>query len=140
MQVELEVGPEARAAAAGQTPKVRTPFPVRWVGSLGRRAEGLARHAGQISTIFWKSLVALLSGQVSLRATLREMYSMGVQSLPIVMVTGVLSGVVTSQQGGYQFTGSVPLYVVGSVVVSSIILRASSPVLWCCPFLSRLPI
>jgi phospholipid/cholesterol/gamma-HCH transport system permease protein len=31
--------------------------------------------------------------------------------------------VVTSQQGGYQFTGSVPLYVLGSVVVSSIVLE-----------------
>jgi ABC-type transporter Mla maintaining outer membrane lipid asymmetry permease subunit MlaE len=34
---------------------------------------------------------------------------MGVQSLPLVLVTSILSGVVTSQQGGYQFTGSVPL-------------------------------
>ena len=35
----------------------------------------------------------------------------------------MLAGVVTSQQGGYQFTGSVPLYVLGSVVASSIILE-----------------
>jgi phospholipid/cholesterol/gamma-HCH transport system permease protein len=35
----------------------------------------------------------------------------------------MLSGVVTSQQGGYQFTGSIPLYVLGSVVTSSVILE-----------------
>src|SRR5262245_65926955 len=48
---------------------------------------------------------------------------MGGQSLPLVMVTAVLSGVVTSQQGGYQFTGSIPLYVLGSVVASSVVLE-----------------
>ena len=40
---------------------------------------------------------------------------MGVQSIPIVVVTSVLSGIVTSQQGGYQITATVPLYVLGSV-------------------------
>ncbi len=48
---------------------------------------------------------------------------MGVQSIPLVCVTGVLSGVVTSQQGGYQFTSAVPLYVLGSVVTSSVVLE-----------------
>jgi phospholipid/cholesterol/gamma-HCH transport system permease protein len=48
---------------------------------------------------------------------------MGLQSLPLVLVTAVLSGVVTSQQGGYQFTGSIPLYVLGSVVASSVVLE-----------------
>jgi phospholipid/cholesterol/gamma-HCH transport system permease protein len=48
---------------------------------------------------------------------------MGVQSLPLVLVTSILSGIVTSQQGGYQFTGSIPLYVLGSVVTSSVVLE-----------------
>jgi phospholipid/cholesterol/gamma-HCH transport system permease protein len=48
---------------------------------------------------------------------------MGVQSLPLVFVTAVLSGFVTSQQGGYQFTGSVPLYVLGSIVTTSVVLE-----------------
>jgi phospholipid/cholesterol/gamma-HCH transport system permease protein len=39
------------------------------------------------------------------------------------MVTAILSGIVTSQQGGYQFTGSIPLYVLGSVVTSSVVLE-----------------
>ncbi|HEV2733466.1 MAG TPA: ABC transporter permease, partial [Longimicrobiaceae bacterium] len=47
----------------------------------------------------------------------------GVGSIPIVMVTGSLAGVVTSQQGGYQFTGNMPLEYLGSVVASSIILE-----------------
>ncbi len=61
---------------------------------------------------------------------------MGVQSMPIITVTGLLSGIVTSLQGGYQFTGSVPLYVVGSVVASSIILELG-PVLTAVVFIGR---
>ena len=49
------------------------------------------------------------------------MYVMGVQSIPIVLITGLLSGIVTSQQGGYQFTSTIPLYVLGSVTVTSIV-------------------
>ncbi|MBW3630760.1 MAG: ABC transporter permease, partial [Gemmatimonadetes bacterium] len=61
---------------------------------------------------------------------------MGVQSMPIITVTGILAGVVTSQQGGYQFTGNVPLYIVGSVVASSIILELG-PVLTAVVFIGR---
>ena len=31
--------------------------------------------------------------------------------------------IVTSQQGGYQFTGAIPLYVMGSIVVESVVLE-----------------
>ncbi|MEX0912839.1 MAG: ABC transporter permease, partial [Gemmatimonadota bacterium] len=134
MQVELEVGPESRVADPRSNG--RRSLPARWLGSIGRSAEGLAQHAGQLAMILWGSATALVRGQISLRQVLREMYTMGVQTLPIVLVTGVLSGVVTSQQGGYQFTGSVPLYVVGSVVVSSVILELG-PVLTAVVFIGR---
>ena len=48
---------------------------------------------------------------------------MGAESIPLVCVTGILSGLVTSQQGRYQFTGSIPFYVLGSVVAESVILE-----------------
>jgi phospholipid/cholesterol/gamma-HCH transport system permease protein len=86
--------------------------------------------------IFWGTFSALVRGQLSFREIAREAYAMGVQSLPIVMIAGVLSGVVTSQQGGYQFTGSVPLYVVGSVVTSSVVMELG-PVLTAIVFIGR---
>ena len=48
---------------------------------------------------------------------------MGVQSLPIVFVTASLAGIVTSQQGGYQLISSSPQYVLGTLVVQSVILE-----------------
>jgi phospholipid/cholesterol/gamma-HCH transport system permease protein len=94
--------------------------PVRVVGRIGA---GMAGHAGGMGLLAWRTGVAVASGKVSFRAFVHQLFSMGVQSLPLVLVTAVLSGFVTSQQGGYQFTGSVPLYVLGSIVTTSVILE-----------------
>jgi phospholipid/cholesterol/gamma-HCH transport system permease protein len=71
----------------------------------------------------WRSIVATLTGRVRFKDVLAQLHSVGVQSIPLVIVTSVLSGIVTSQQGGYQFTSAIPLYVLGSVVTSSIVLE-----------------
>jgi len=94
--------------------------PVRTVGKIGA---AMAAHAGGMGLLAWRTAGAVVSGKVSARAILHQLFSMGVQSLPLVMVTAVLSGFVTSQQGGYQFTGGVPLYVLGSIVTTSVILE-----------------
>jgi phospholipid/cholesterol/gamma-HCH transport system permease protein len=83
----------------------------------------VASHAGGMGLLAWRSLIATATGRVSWRAVLAQLHSVGVQSIPLVMVTATLSGIVTSQQGGYQFTSAIPLYVLGSVVTSSIVLE-----------------
>jgi len=134
MQVELETGTElegtrGRAVARRFSPRAS-------LRRLGRSSEGVLRHAGEMGIIVWTTFVSLFTGKLTARQVMREMYWMGVQSMPIITVTGLLSGIVTSQQGGYQFTGSVPLYVVGSVVASSIILELG-PVLTAVVFIGR---
>jgi phospholipid/cholesterol/gamma-HCH transport system permease protein len=93
------------------------------VRRFGRSAQGVSRHAGQMATLLWQAAAAVVRGRVSLREVVAEAFFMGVQSLPLVCVTSMLCGLVTSQQGGYQFTGSVPLYVLGSIVASSVVLE-----------------
>ena len=93
------------------------------LAKLGRRATETAGHVGRMSQLVWGIAAATVRGQIPMRDVAQQMYAMGVQSLPLVLFTAMLSGVVTSQQGGYQFTGAVPLYVLGSVVESSIILE-----------------
>jgi phospholipid/cholesterol/gamma-HCH transport system permease protein len=95
----------------------------RIVAALGRAAEATARHVGGMGLLAWHSAVAILTGRVAMGDVLDQALEMGVGSLPLVLVTAILSGIVTSQQGGYQFTGSIPLYVLGSVVASSVILE-----------------
>ena len=98
--------------------------PVRaWLEGLGRVARDVAEHAGQIGTLLWSIGASLARLKVSSSSVLQQLYFMGVQSIPIVMVTAILAGIVTSQQGGYQFTGSIPLYVLGSVTLESVVLE-----------------
>jgi phospholipid/cholesterol/gamma-HCH transport system permease protein len=110
-----------------QVPPRRRVSPLRPVETglvgLGRGFETLMAHFGGLGALVWQTVVYLFTGKIPLREVVRQMYWMGVSSIPIVMVTGILAGVVTSQQGGYQFTGSVPLYVLGSVVTSSVVLE-----------------
>jgi len=88
-----------------------------------RVSVSVARHVGQMSILVGQITKALLAGRVSFRSVVAQAYQIGVQSLPLTLVTGVLSGVVTAQQGGYQFTSSIPLYVLGSVVASGVVLE-----------------
>lgn len=94
--------------------------PLSAVGDLGVR---VAEHAGQLGLLLVRSMAAVAGLRVSFRSVMTQIWVMGAQSLPIVLVTAVLAGIVTSQQGGYQFQGSVPLYVLGSVVTSSVVLE-----------------
>lgn len=103
---------------AAATRVLARPFAV-----AARAGDTVARHAGEIGILLGQIVKATLTGRVSPREVLTQTYVMGVQSVPLVVVTGILAGVVTSQQGGYQFSGSVPLYVIGSVVGSSVILE-----------------
>jgi phospholipid/cholesterol/gamma-HCH transport system permease protein len=105
-----------------------TTFYERPVKAVGRWWEDWAEHAGQLGLLVWSTLVAAVRLRVSFREFLNQLYVMGVQSIPIVMITSVLSGIVTSQQGGYQITATVPLYVLGSVTVTSVVLELA-PVL-----------
>jgi phospholipid/cholesterol/gamma-HCH transport system permease protein len=98
------------------------------IRTVGRTARLVTEHAGQLGLLSWAIINSFARLRVSSRSVLRQIYIIGVQSIPIVVVTAVLTGIVMSQQGGYQFTGAVPLYVMGSVVAESVVLEMA-PVL-----------
>jgi phospholipid/cholesterol/gamma-HCH transport system permease protein len=102
--------------------KLLSPF-VAVVRGVNRVGESIAVHAGEMGILAWRVVGALFRGKMPYREFLTQAYSMGIQSLPLVCVTAILSGVVTTQQGGYQFTSSIPLYVLGSVVTAGVVLE-----------------
>jgi phospholipid/cholesterol/gamma-HCH transport system permease protein len=90
---------------------------------IGRTSETVARHAGQLSLLAWRVAQAIGRRDVPIRDVVAQMQTIGIGSIPLTAVTAILSGVVTAQQGGYQFTSSIPLYVLGSIVTSSVVLE-----------------
>ncbi len=61
--------------------------------------------------------------RIWLPRTLDESWNIGVGSLFIVLLISGFAGAVTAYQTGYQFTGNIPIYVVGSLVTESVILE-----------------
>ncbi|HIC13684.1 MAG TPA: ABC transporter permease, partial [Gemmatimonadetes bacterium] len=107
-------------------PPVTLPLPapiVRWLAAVGRVARITAEHAGELGLLSWRIMVAIAQLKVSRHDISTQLYIMGVQSLPIVFVTASLAGIVTSQQGGYQLISSSPQYILGTLVVQSVILE-----------------
>ena len=112
-------------------------FANRFFARVGRAASLVAEHAGQVGLLVWNMGVACVRLRVSRRDILRQIYSIGIQSVLIVLVAAGLIGIVTSQQGGYQMQSQLPLYVMGSIVVESVILEMG-PVLTAIVMIGRI--
>jgi phospholipid/cholesterol/gamma-HCH transport system permease protein len=91
--------------------------------ALTQKANLLAEHAGQIGLLFFNLSLASIRLRVSSKAIFRQINLIGIQSVPIVLLAAGLVGVVTSQQGGYQMQSSLPVYIMGSIVVESVVLE-----------------
>ena len=105
---------------------VALPIPspiVSWFARWGRAYRIVLEHSGALGMLTWDSVVAVARLKVRFRDVLTQMHIMGIQSLPIVFVTASLAGIVTSQQGGYQLISSSPRYVLGTLVVQSVVLE-----------------
>lgn len=100
------------------------PKPItNWFAAFGRGSLVTLEHAGSMGKLSWQIVMAVVQLKVSFKEVVNQFYIMGIQSVPIVLVTGSLAGIVTSQQGGYQMTSVVPPYVLGSLVVETIVLE-----------------
>jgi phospholipid/cholesterol/gamma-HCH transport system permease protein len=65
----------------------------------------------------------ILEWRVWVPRTIQQTMAVGYGSLFIVMLVAGFAGAVTSLQTGYQFTGQLPLYVAGGIIVESMILE-----------------
>lgn len=76
---------------------------------------------GRSTLMMWQVIKVLPRPRLYMTAALQQAFVMGILSLPIVLFMAALGGAVTSQQTGAQFTGGLPLWVVGSVLAASVI-------------------
>ncbi len=85
--------------------------------------EPLFTEIGKYGKLLWWSGISLRDFSTYYDNTIRRMKFIGIQSLPIVLLTGAFMGMVESVQVLYSLQNRAPLYLVGSVVTESIILE-----------------
>jgi len=90
---------------------------------VGRRALAALEGVGRFGMLLAELARALPEWRAWLLPTLEQCRQVGYGSLFIVVLTSAFAGGVTAYQAGYQFTGSIPLYLVGAVISESIILE-----------------
>jgi phospholipid/cholesterol/gamma-HCH transport system permease protein len=83
-------------------------------------AGGLER-VGRATVMAGQILKVLPRPRLYANAALQQAWVMGIASLPLVLLIAFLGGAVTSQQTGAQFTGGLPLWVIGSVLTASVL-------------------
>jgi phospholipid/cholesterol/gamma-HCH transport system permease protein len=93
------------------------------LAALGRWVLDGFSHIGRLTYFVVEGLRGLAEVRIWWPRMMVEAWNIGAGSLFIVMLISAFAGAVTALQTGYQFTGSIPYYVVGTLVTSSIILE-----------------
>jgi phospholipid/cholesterol/gamma-HCH transport system permease protein len=96
---------------------------LRFPQAIGQGLIGSLDHVGRVSLLVVEMVRGLPQVRTWFPLTVREAYNVGVGSLFIVLLVSGFAGAVTALQAGYQFTGNIPYYVVGSLVVESVVLE-----------------
>jgi phospholipid/cholesterol/gamma-HCH transport system permease protein len=93
------------------------------IDRIGRYALDRVRAAGRLGH-FVADLVRAVPDVATWRGPLVvQMRKIGVDSLPVALFIAAFTGVVLALQASYTFTGTVPLYIVGTVVAKSMMLE-----------------
>ena len=100
---------------------VPTTFDIRQI--TGRWVLDGASHVGRLTFFIIDMIRGLPEVRIWWPRMMIEAWNIGAGSLFIVLLISAFAGAVTALQTGYQFTGSIPYYVVGTLVVSSIVLE-----------------
>jgi phospholipid/cholesterol/gamma-HCH transport system permease protein len=95
----------------------------RVIEQIGRAAVTATRAVGRFGQFVSDMARALADVAVWGRLTLVQMRRVGVDSLPVALFIAAFTGVVLALQASYTFTGTVPLYFVGTLVGKTMMLE-----------------
>src|SRR5512145_1901573 len=90
---------------------------------VGRLVMASLAHLGRFSLLVVELVRGLREWRIWLPRTIEESAHIGVGSLFIVLLISGFAGAVTAYQAGYQWQTSLPVYVLGTLIVSTIVLE-----------------
>jgi len=100
-----------------------TAIALRLPGFLGRLILGGLAHVGRLSLLVAELFRGLAEWRIWVPRTFTESANIGAGSLFIVLLIAGFAGAVTAFQAGYQWQTSLPVYVLGTLIVSTIVLE-----------------
>jgi phospholipid/cholesterol/gamma-HCH transport system permease protein len=90
---------------------------------IGRKSISFVTYAGGIALLLGRILRSLPRLWTSLGLVIEQMSLMGVNSLPLVLLTSVFTGAVSSVQAAYQFKDLVPMRYLGTAVGKAVVIE-----------------
>ncbi len=83
----------------------------------------MMQDIGGVSILTWNLFLSLPRGMARGHLVFQQMLQMGVNSLPLVFLTSLFTGAVTSVQAAYQFTDLLSMRYLGSAVSKAVIIE-----------------
>jgi len=93
------------------------------INVIGRLVMGALAHVGRISMLCVEILRGMREWRAWVPRTIAECANIGSGSLPIVIVISTFAGAVTALQTGYQWQTNLPLFIIGTLIVTNIVLE-----------------
>ena len=90
---------------------------------IGRYTLHALSHVGRFAYFFLEMIRTLGEWRIWMPRTFQQAQAIGYGSLFIVLLTAGFAGAVTALQTGYQFQANLPVYIVGGLIVQTIILE-----------------
>lgn len=101
---------------------------VELIRDIGRRILRLTVYVGGLTVMIGRLLASLPQILGSARLVVYQMLTMGVRSLPLIILTSVFTGAVSAWQAAYQFQNFVPMRYLGTAVGKAVVIELA-PVL-----------
>jgi phospholipid/cholesterol/gamma-HCH transport system permease protein len=92
-------------------------------GPVGRIAIDLVKEAGFAGVLFWRSVRSMRRLGRSLPLVIEQARRIGVESLPLVIITSIFTGAVTAVQAAYQLKDFVPKIYLGTAIYKSVVIE-----------------
>jgi phospholipid/cholesterol/gamma-HCH transport system permease protein len=90
---------------------------------IGKRTLTFFEEVGGVAILIKDIFLRLPRVFRSFHLTFEQMLSMGVNSLPLVLITSIFTGAVSSVQAAYQFSDYVPMRYLGTVVGKAVMIE-----------------
>lgn len=91
--------------------------------TLGRGAIRMTTEIGSAGVLFWRGLLAVRVIHRYAALLIEQMRRIGVESLPLVIITSIFTGAVTAVQAAYQLKEFVPDIYLGTAIYKSVVIE-----------------